>query len=196
MNPLVLRARNGRWWTTTAAYIASSIVGGAIAGWLLAALGAVLRAHTNELSWATDVAVLGICGLVGALVDAGIGGLRLPTIGRQVNEEWRYRYRNWIYAIGYGFQIGLGFTTIVTTAAVYATFVAAFLLASPMLGLVVGAWFGLARSASVLTVGRVRTIGQFESIEAGLNRMYEPGRVLTIVGQGALGIALVALTVL
>lgn len=195
MNPLVLRVRNGRWWTTVSAYIGSSILGGALIGWLLALAGATLRAETHQPGWRAAAALLGGCGLLGGIVDSRVFGLRLPTIVRQVDEAWRYRYRNWIYAIGYGFQLGLGFMTIVTTATVYATFVAMFLLASQPLGILVGAWFGLTRSVSVLSVAGVRTMGQFESIEAGLARLHAPSRILTIAGEAALGGALVALVV-
>jgi hypothetical protein len=196
MNPLVLRARHGHWWTTATAYIVSAILGGALTGWLLGVGGEIVRADTNAPPWRTAVAILGACGLVGALVDSGVHRMRVPSIKRQVDEGWRYRYRNWIYAVGYGFQIGLGFTTIVTTATVYATFIAMFLLASQPLGIAVGVWFGFTRSVSVLSVAGVRNLGQFESIQAVLTRWYVPSRILTVAGQAALGGALVVLVAL
>jgi hypothetical protein len=196
MNPLVLRARNGRWWPTATAYITSAILGGVLTGWLLGLAGSPLRNDANPPSWKTVAVLLGGCGLLGALLDSGAFRLRLPSIKRQVDEQWRYRYRNWIYAIGYGFQLGLGFTTIVTTATVYATLAALFLLGSPLVGIAIGAWFGFTRSVSVLTVAGVRNLGQFESIEAALNRFYEPSRTLTIAGEALVGVALVALVAL
>jgi len=196
MNPLVLRVRNGRWWTTTSAYILSSVVGGACIGWLLGAIGAVLHEASVAPSWRIAAALLGACGLAGGLLDSGVFGIRLPTVRRQVDEQWRYRYRNWIYAIGYGFQLGLGFTTIVTTATVYATFVAMILVASQPIGLALGAWFGLTRSVSVLAVAGVRNFGQFESIEMALARYYAPSRIATIAMEAFIGCALVALVTL
>lgn len=196
MNPLVLRARHGHWWTTATAYIVSAVLGGVLIGWMLGLAGSSFRADLNQPSWQTVAALLGGCGLVGALFDSGALRLRLPSIKRQVDEAWRYRYRNWIYAIGYGFQLGLGFTTIVTTAAVYATLVAMFLLGSPVLGIAIGAWFGFTRSVSVLTVAGVRNLGQFEAIEAALNRFYEPSRIFTVAGEAAIGGALIALVAL
>lgn len=195
MNPLVLRVRNGRWATTATAYIASSVVGGVLTGWVLGLSGALLKVATAGLTWSTAVLILGICGVVGAALDAGAFGLRLPTTARQVAESWRYQYRNWIYAIGYGFQIGLGFTTVVTTASVYATFIAMFLVASQPLGIAIGAWFGFTRAISVVSVAGVRNFGQFESIQTGLARLYGPSRIVTIVGEACVGLTLLILVV-
>ena len=54
-------------------------------------------------------------------------------------------------------QLGLGVVTIVTTAAVYLTWVAAFVTGSAAWGAVVGAAFGLARALPVLAAGSLRT---------------------------------------
>ena len=68
-------------------------------------------------------AVIGAVALIGVALDLGWAGLRLPTVRRQVNEDWLHRYRGGVYGFGFGFQLGLGVATIVTTAAVYLTFV-------------------------------------------------------------------------
>ena len=84
-------------------------------------------------------------------------GSRLPTNHRQVNERWLDEYRGWVYGLGYGFQLGLGVVTIVTSAATYLTFVAAFLCHSVLGGLAIGLTFGLVRALPVLLTAPVRT---------------------------------------
>jgi sulfite exporter TauE/SafE len=193
LHPLGQRVRNGRWWVTVTAYILSSIAGGALIGTALGAAGHEVRAVAGQPSPAIAVALLACFGLAGAVLDVQPFRLRLPTITRQVDEAWRYRYRNWVYATGYGFQLGVGFVTIVTTAAVYTTLVATFLLGSLQLGGLLGAWFGLSRSLSVLSVARVETSRQFDAIDEGLRRWNRPSRLATVVGQVVLsgGLAIV-----
>ena len=62
------------------------------------------------------------CGAV-SVSDTGTG--RGPAAGphRQVNERWLDAYRPWVYGAGFGFQIGTGLATYITTAAVYLTVV-------------------------------------------------------------------------
>ena len=49
-----------------------------------------------------------------------------------VDERWLVKYRRWIYAGGYGVQIGTGFATYVMTAGVYLLLVLAGLTARPV----------------------------------------------------------------
>ena len=51
--------------------------------------------------------------------DLNLGGFRLPSHTRQVNESWLDQFRSWVYGGGFGWQIGVGLATYVTTAAVY-----------------------------------------------------------------------------
>src|SRR5262249_43179265 len=54
---------------------------------------------------------------------------------------------------GFGVQLGLGVVTIVTTATVYATWMAAVLSGGAPAGAAIGATFGLARALPVLGGG-------------------------------------------
>src|SRR4249919_1505358 len=81
---------------------------------------------------------------LGALLERS--GRAIPSWHRQVNEDWLTQYRGWVYGLGFGVQLGLGVVTIVTTAAVYLTWVAAFVSGSAAIGAAVGAAFGLARA--------------------------------------------------
>jgi len=116
----------------------------------------------------TAAAVVALCGL-GLAFDLHLGGLRLPTVHRQVDKDWLDRYRGWVVGVGFGFQLGLGVVTIVNTAAVYLTFALALLSASPVAGAAVGATFGLVRALVLLGVAGVRRPDQLRST---LRRMH------------------------
>ena len=57
--------------------------------------------------------------------------MRLPIHRRQVNERWLDQYRPWVYGAGFGWQIGTGLSTYITTAAVYLMVVLGALTAGP-----------------------------------------------------------------
>src|SRR4051794_15389597 len=133
ITPLGERGRGSRWWLTATAYTIGSVAGGAALGGVFGLAGWALPVRLGPVAVLIVVALLG---LAGAAVDAGIGGLRIPTIRRQVDEDWLHRYRGWVYGIGFGFQLGLGVLTIVTTAAVYAVFALALLAGSWVVGVV------------------------------------------------------------
>jgi hypothetical protein len=57
-----------------------------------------------------------------------------------------------VCAIGFGWQLGLGFTTHLISAATYAAFACAALTGSPGAGAAIGTTFGLARGGLVYLV--------------------------------------------
>src|SRR5258708_21123450 len=140
--PLGERAKHDGWAVPVAFHLFGSVTAGTVLGAALGALGV----HAGP------AIVAALC-LVAALVDAS--GRRPPGWRRQVNEDWLHRYRGWVYGVGFGFQLGLGVVTIVTTAAVYLAFTLAALSGSPASGALIGATFGLSRSPPVLLMGRV-----------------------------------------
>lgn len=152
ITPLGERGRGMRWGRTIVAYVVGSVLGGAAVGGLLGGFGALLPVRPGSTVTAVLVAVT--CLLAGGL---DLGERVLPTLHRQVNEDWLHRYRGWVYGAGFGFQLGLGVVTIVTTATVYATLVLAVLTWSVGGGLAVGATFGLVRALPVLAAVRVTT---------------------------------------
>ena len=159
IHPLGERARGQRFSVTVVALTIGSIGGGAIFGALLGGLGSFIG---GSGSVAIRAAVLAVAAVIAAAVDGRRNG-SVPSWHRQVNEDWLGRYRGWVYGLGFGAQLGVGVLTIVTTAAVYLTWIAAAITASPGRGLVVGAGFGLARSvplfasASLVTPGSITT---------------------------------------
>jgi sulfite exporter TauE/SafE len=163
INPLGERARNQRWGLTYAWYLLGSVAGGATVGGVAGLAGAGL--HRLVQPAAGVIATLVIAACVAALaVDLRVARLRAPTTRRQVNENWLGKYRGWVYGLGFGYQLGLGVVTVVTTASVYLTIVLAFLTGSGWSGVIVGGAFGLARALPLLAVIGVHAPGQLRQV--------------------------------
>ncbi|MGQ0805373.1 MAG: urease accessory protein UreH domain-containing protein [Actinomycetota bacterium] len=155
INPLVERSKNSRFAITFTAFVIGSLAGGALFGAVAGGAGAAVRAVAPWSRGATAIAVVVVC-VVALVLDLRLVGLRPPTVRRQVNEDWLTEYRGWVYGLGFGFQLGMGVVTIVTTATVYVTFVFAFLTGSLPFGIVIGTVFGLVRALPMVLVTRVR----------------------------------------
>lgn len=152
ITPLGERGRSRRWAVTAGWYATGCLAGGALLG-ALAALVSVLVGSFGRLHGGPLVLVaLGLC-VAAAVVDLGVGGLRPPGPHRQVNEDWLHRYRGWVVGLGFGVQLGLGVTTIVTTAALYSALAVAALV-SPTITLIAGISFGVGRAVPLLAVRR------------------------------------------
>lgn len=95
--------------------------------------------------------LLGAAALCAVLIERGSLPVKLPSWQRQVNEAWLDEYRGWVYGAGFGYQLGLGVATIITTATVHVLLVAALLTASPLGGAAVGLTFGVVRGGLLLT---------------------------------------------
>jgi hypothetical protein len=185
ITPLGERARGSRWGLTVAFYVASATLAGAVAG--------ALAGTGGELVWPDDgaldarAAVLAGALALGFLLD--VGG-RLPTLRRQVNEDWLREYRGWVYGAGFGGQLGLGVTTIVTTSLVYATLLAAFLSAGVLRGAAIGAAFGFARGATLLAGARVRRPDDLARLHRRIDRWRVHVRAGTLAAQAMLAAVL------
>jgi sulfite exporter TauE/SafE len=163
INPLGERSRKRTWWVTASWYVAGSVVGGAVMGLGAGAIGRALDALLAPTE-ATVAVVAGLLGLSALAFEVQLGGLVLPTVRRQVDENWIHRYRAWVYAGGFGVQLGLGVVTVVTTATVYLTWAFAVLTGSLIGGLVVGVTFGLARAMPILLVSHVESPGELRDV--------------------------------
>ena len=151
ITPLGERGRNNRFAVTAVAYTVGAAAGGVTIG-ALAGLAGALLAPSAGLS----AALVALVALGAAAVDLSRRSLRLPTIRRQVNEDWLTAYRGWVYGLGFGFQLGLAVVTIVTTAAVYAALIDAVLTGSLLGGALVGGAFGLTRGLMIFLGARVQ----------------------------------------
>jgi MFS family permease len=185
ITPLGERARGSRWGLTVGFYLAGSTLAGAAAGALFGALGGL--AWSGGGSGELRIALLAGAIALGLALD-----LRrvLPTLRRQVNEDWLREYRGWVYGAGFGAQLGLGVTTIVTTSLVYATLLAAFLAGDLVAGVAIGALFGAARGATLLVGARVRDPADLARLHRRIDAWRPRVRRITLAAQAALALAL------
>lgn len=148
ITPLSERAKGHSYRSTATWFVVGGVAGGATLGAVMALLAFAVG------SFRPSPAVIGAIAVGAALVaaasDAGIGGMRLPIHRRQVNERWLDQYRPWVYGSGFGWQIGTGVATYITTAAVYLMVVLGALTTLPVVALAVGTGFGLVRGLAVL----------------------------------------------
>jgi hypothetical protein len=180
INPLSERSRGNRYWLTAAWFVLGSVLGGVALGSAAGVLAVLLRPLADHRVAATWIAVLAC--LVALAADRRLGGFQLPLHPRQVNELWLTRYRRWLYAAGFGVQIGVGFATYIMTAATYLVVALAALTGSPALALATGAVFGLVRGLAVLLSARCRTGAALRQLHLRLSTL-EPAslRAVTIV---------------
>ncbi|MEO7573982.1 MAG: hypothetical protein ABIX10_16260 [Acidimicrobiales bacterium] len=148
ITPIGERGRNHRFGATAAWFIAGAALGGATLG----AGAALLAAGVAALDLSSTL-LIGTAAALAAVTlasDLQLGGLRLPAHTRQVNETWLDQYRSWVYGGGFGWQIGVGLATYVTTSAVYLMIALAALTASPLAAFAIVTGFGLVRGIAVL----------------------------------------------
>lgn len=182
IHPLGERGRHNRWGLTVAAHVIGSWAGGVAAFTLAAVVGLVLP---DDAVWAAAAVAL-----AGAVLE--LRGRRIPGPRRQVNEDWLHRYRGWVYGAGFGFQLGAGLMTIVTTAAVYVALALTALAHDVAAGVVVGSVYGIVRSLPLLAAGRVRDGAQLVALHRRLRSWARPVQLGTNTGLVLLALALTA----
>jgi len=191
ISPLGERARGQRFGVTATAYVIGSVVGATLLGALFGALG---RLTVAGIGLDLRTAVLAGMAVLAAVVDRR--PRRIPSWHRQVNEDWLSHYRGWVYGVGFGFQLGLGLVTIVTTASVYLMWAAALLSGSVGVGALIGGVFGLARALPVLDGVRVRDPADLAARVGRLDRWDGIFRTVTVLVEVLVAGALVAAAVI
>lgn len=189
INPLAERGRGHRYWLTALWFLLGAGLGGA----LLGAAAALVAWPVGSLP-TSMAALLGCLGcLVAVAGDCQVGGFRLPIHPRQVNERWLMQYRRWVYAAGFGFQIGTGFATYIMTAATYLVALLAVLTGSPAWALAAGLLFGLVRGAAVLLSSRCRSPESLRALHQALARFEPASRhiMLAVEVAGATALAVI-----
>ena len=189
INPLGERGRNQHYAVTVAAFIASATFAGAFLGAVLGLAGARFAQQRPAL------VLIALLALTGLLLDSGRVGGRVPGPRRQVEEHWLTTYRGWVYGAGFGVQLGLGFTTIVTASATWVAFACALLSGSVAGGLLIGAGYGLVRALPVLMTARTR---EPRALHALMRRVdaWEPRLTsATFAAQSCLALAAVAVAI-
>ncbi len=185
IHPLGERARQQHWGLTVGAYVTGSTLGGMVTGLVAGTTGMAIAAI-----WTPSSATLSlvVAALAAGGLSADLGKARLFTIHRQVNEDWLDEYRGWVYGIGFGFQLGLGWMTIVTSSLVYLTFVFAALTASPAAGALVGLTFGVTRSLPVVFTARIRTPRQLVTFHRRMASWFGSARRIGATAQGLVSV--------
>lgn len=191
ITPLGERGRGQSFPLTLVAFILGALAGGVTIGALLGSIGSwFFKAQGDWPSWV----LLSLVAL-GLAFDLRLGGIRLPTPRRQVNEEWLGRYRGWVYGAGFGFQLGLGIVTIVSVSATYLVLAAAFLSGSGAWGLIIGGAFGFTRALMILPASRVRTTAELARLTRLIHRFDQPSRSLVLVAESAVLVVVLGIAV-
>jgi hypothetical protein len=174
ITPLGERSRGFSWRVTVTAFVIGSVAAGGLAGAALGAVGSLLPGDERGRGVAL-AAVLAVA----LLFDATPLRRRLPTVRRQVNEDWLHRYRGWVYGIGFGAQLGVGVVTIVTTAMVYAALACALLAPGAAAGALIGVCFGTVRGLSLLPARRAQDPGSLVVLHRRLHELETPVATVT-----------------
>ncbi len=190
ITPLGERAKGNSWALTTAAYVAGSAVGGAALGVLLAPLGELIgRVAGTDVRLALTAAVL----VLTAVFEAT--GVPIPTIRRQVDENWLHAYRGWVYGAGFGLQLGFALVTIITSWSTWAVLAVAVLSGTWWSALAIGATFGLARGLVLLAARRADTPQRLADLHARIASSAAPTARATRTGLVVLAAATAAVAV-
>ena len=158
ITPVSETAKGHSYRVTASWFTAGAVLGGATLG----AAGAIGAAVVAGFGASPQVLALIAAGasLVALFSDLAVGNWSLPVHRRQVNERWLDHYRPWVYGSGFGWQIGVGLATYITTAAVYLVLVLATLTATPLVAVAIGTTFGLVRGLAVFLTRSVRSTPQ------------------------------------
>jgi hypothetical protein len=168
ITPLGERGRDSHYAVTLSFFAGGAGAAGAGLG---AALGGIGGAMLAGLSPAARLLIL-----AAALVAAGALDLRarwnkgVPGPHRQVNERWLDRYRGWVYGLGFGAQLGLAVTTIVSSAVTYAALLAAWLSGGTLAGAAIMGSYGLIRGLTPLLAAGARTPQRLLALHERLER--------------------------
>lgn len=185
IHPLGERGKNNRFSVTAAFFVSGAVAGGAVLGAVAGVVGLVPRAVIGP---GVALGILAVVALGAAWAEWR--GQALPSIPRQVNEDWLNEYRGWVYGAGFGFQLGAGVLTYITSAAVYVMIAAMALVGSPLGAIAIGTTFGLLRGLSLVPARRITTADRLVRFHRRLAAT--AGTVRTISTSAIVVLALVA----
>ena len=168
ITPLGERGRGNRYASTARWYVAGAVAGGVTFGAAAGGLAAVI--DRLELTTRAALLLAIVATAVSIASDARLAGFHLPIHRRQVNERWLDEFRSWVYGAGFGFQVGTGLATYITTAANYLLVVLLALTGSPVLALATGVVFGLTRGLAVFLTRQVRSASDLIAVHESVQR--------------------------
>jgi MFS family permease len=188
ITPIGERGRNHRYASTAAWFILGATLGGATLGLGAAALAAAVG--TFDLSPEAALGATAVLAAITMASDLNVGGFRLPSHTRQVNESWLDEFRSWVYGGGFGWQIGVGLATYVTTAAVYLMIAMAALTGGPLVAFLLMTAFGTVRGLAVLLGRRLTSPDRLFALHRRLEQLLPTAqRAIVLVQAGVLAIA-------
>jgi MFS family permease len=187
LNPVSERSRGHRFWVTALWYVAGATAGGAALGGVLAAAAFGFGALGLPATVLWTLALAAAAAAVAS--DLRLGGWSLPVHPRQVDERWLTSYRRWIYAGGYGVQIGTGFATYIMSAAVYLTAVLAALTGRPGVALLGGLVFGFVRGLGIALAATARDPERLRTLLARVDAAAAPSVLLAALAQAGIATA-------
>ena len=188
ITPIAERGRNHRYYSTATWFVLGAVLGGATLGLGTALLA--LGAGALDLSATEALGVSAVLAAVSIASDLKLGGFRLPSHTRQVNEAWLDQFRSWVYGSGFGWQIGVGLATYVTTSAVYLMIAMAALTGSPAVAFAVATGFGLVRGLAVFVGRHVTTPDRLMALHRRLDELLPTAqRAIVLVQAAVLAVA-------
>jgi MFS family permease len=188
ITPMGERGRNHRYYSTAGWFVLGAVLGGATLGLGMALLA--VGASALDLSASAALGLSAVLAAVSIASDLKLGGFRLPSHTRQVNESWLDQFRSWVYGGGFGWQIGVGLATYVTTSAVYLMIAMAALTGSPAVAFVIGTGFGLVRGLAVFVGRSLTTPERLFALHRRLDRLLPTAqRAIVLVQAFVLAVA-------
>jgi MFS family permease len=183
IRPVVYRERQILNWIIAAnLHILGNIIGAALTGFILSALGHWLIPWTGA-RWALMLALLAALSIAYALDAIGILRLPYPQRAKQVPESWRGIFHPYITSLLYGIGLGTGITTRIATGALYVVLAGLFFYAHPIFGVIVFALFGFARGVSVFLSGWVmRDLKNGEELHPALQNLMNQENTVHLLG--------------
>ncbi len=178
VTPLAEAGRGRRWGVTAAWFVVGAVIGGLTLGAVMAGLAALVGALGLSITVVLGIAT--VAALVCAASDLDPFGLHIPFHGRQVNERWLDQYRAWVYGAGFGWQIGCGLATYITTAGMYLTILLAALTGRPLVALGIGAGFGLIRGLAIFAGRHITDTDHLLAVHRHFGALRRPVRLATI----------------
>jgi hypothetical protein len=188
ITPLGERGRHSTWRVTVTAFALGALAGGAALGALAGGAGALLIPAGGDGD--AELAVLAVAALIAVLLDARSDSA--PGPHRQVNERWLDQVRGWVYGLGFGAQLGVGVTTVVSSAATYVALLAAFLSRDPVAGALIVGCFGAIRGLTPLVAAGVDRPERLLAFHAAFGRARVAAARCGLISLGVI-IALAAL---
>lgn len=191
LTPLGERGRGHSYRPAAAWFIAGAIAGGLCLGAAVAGLAALVAA--TGLPAAARAAAALVAATIALCSDSPTVPIEVPIHRRQVNERWLDHYRTWVYGAGFGWQIGTGLATYVTSAGVYLMIALAALTGAPWVALAIGAIHGTARGMGVLVSARVKTPDDLLLLHRHISSLAPAAQCAVLVAESAVIAAAVAM---